>query len=148
MNKRQISTEMNSHPEDKIVLENCPSGCEELKKVLIDINRFFYESNQYQHNKEYQLSIVSLKKAFKKTYELKSPLEQECAKVFRSTVLESLKNIHHELKRMTSGFFRKNHYKFSTILAEKTLEELGQKPAGELVNITFGTKNSTPKVVV
>ncbi len=107
---------------DKFVLLNGSHNCR-CKSILVDINRLFHESEQYQNNKEYQFSVISLKEAFEKTYELSEPAEQECAKLFRLTIIESLEKIYQELKRMTNGFFRKGRYNRSYIMTEGTLKE-------------------------
>ncbi len=108
---------------DKIELVNCPHDCRNCKLVLIDINRLYHLSEQHQIVKEYEFSISSLKEAFEKTYELTDSAEQECAKLFRLTIRGSLENICHELKSMTSGFFRRGRYKSIYIMAEETLKE-------------------------
>jgi hypothetical protein len=115
---------LNNNRPDKIEILDCPHECWNCKLILVDINRLFYDSEQYQIDKEYQFSVLSLKKAFEKTYELVLPVEQQCANLFRLTIIESLENIHQELKRMTNGFFRKGRYKSSCILTEETLREL------------------------
>lgn len=123
---------LNNNGHDKIELVNCPHNCRNCKSILIDINRLFHESEQYQNDKEYQFSIISLKKAFEKTYELSEPVEQECAKLFRLTIIESLEKIHQELKKMTKGFFRRGRYKKICIMTEETLEEFKKiLPAGK-----------------
>lgn len=107
---------------DKIELVKCPQDCSHIKIVLAKINSFFHEAEHYQYSKEYYLSIVSLKKAFEKTFELRNSEEQECARFFRLIIIESLSNIHRDLKNMTSGCFRKRGYIGSYLMAEETLE--------------------------
>jgi hypothetical protein len=111
---------------DKIVLVNCPHDSTNYKIILFEINLLFHESEQYQMNKEYQYSVMSLKKAFEKTYELILPVEQQCANLFRQTIMESLEIIHQELKRMTKGFFRSRRYERSLMMSEETLKEFKQ----------------------
>lgn len=113
---------LNNTGHDKIVLLNGSHNCR-CNSILVDINRLFHESEQYQNDKEYQFSIISLKEAFEKTYELSEPAEQECANLFRLTIIESLEKIYQELKRMTNGFFRRGRYNRSYILTEDTLNE-------------------------
>ena len=121
----------------KIVLEKCPRNCLKCKSVLAEINRYFYESDKYRHNKEYQLSILSLKKAYKKTFELREPVDKDCGKIFRMIIIDSLNNIHKELVKMTSGFYRKKHYNFSLLMAEKTLKELLTGSSGEFTEVNL-----------
>jgi hypothetical protein len=120
---------------DKIKLINCPHNCR-CKSVLIDINLLFNESEQYQNDKEYQFSILSLKEAFEKTFELRNPVEQKCAKIFRLTIIESLEAIHQELKRMTKGFFRRGRYNRSFMMIEETLNEFKKiLPVGKQIEL-------------
>ncbi len=131
---------LNGCRDDKIQLVNCPRECRNCRLVLVDINRLFYESEHYQCSKEYNLSILCLKKAFEKTFEIRDLLEQECANVFRFTIMESLENIRHELKRMTHGIFCKSRFKESYLLVETILDEFKQvTPAGEQRNILFSS---------
>jgi hypothetical protein len=108
---------------DKIVLVNCPYDSTNYKIILFEINLLFHESEQYQMNKEYQYSVMSLKKAFEKTYELILPVEQQVANLFRQTIMESLEIIHQELRRMTRGFFRSRRFERSLMMSEETLKE-------------------------
>jgi len=121
---RKNQEQENYRGKDKIVLLKCPLDGRECRKHVTQINKVFHESTNYRHNKEYQLSIMSLKNAYNKTYELQDASCSKCAHVFRSTIRESLENIKSELKRMTTGFFRKNHYKGSYLLVQNTLENL------------------------
>ncbi len=109
---------------DKIEIVKCPRGNKECNSQVSILNKMFYESNNYQHNKEYQLSVRTLKNAFKKTYELQDTSCKKCARFFRSTIIDSLENIHSELQHMSGGFYRKNHYKGSYLLVQNTLKDL------------------------
>jgi len=144
-----IGTCFNNIGHDKIELLNCPHNCS-CKLVLNDINRLFRASEQHQNDKEYQFSIISLKKAFEKTYELTLPVEQECAKLFRVTIIESIEKICQELKRMTSGFFRKGRYNRSFIMTEGTLKEFNKilliGKQGELQNSSAPSKDKEPNL--
>ena len=79
------------------------------KETLAEINRIFHESNDYQQNKEYQLSINTLKEAYEKTWELSESTCERCARLFRSTIVESLESMDADLQRMlqdlTDGTF-------------------------------------------
>jgi hypothetical protein len=108
---------------DKFELVNCKHNCANCKIILFQINRLYHESEQYQFGKEYQYSVMSMKKAFEKTYELILPVEQKCANIFRLTIIESLEKIHQELKRMTNGFYCSGRFKRSLIMSEETLQE-------------------------
>lgn len=128
----QMSANQNETGNNKIELVSSPHNCDNIKLILGDINSFFHESEQYQYNKEYLFAIVPLEKAFEKTFELQDVTEQEYTKFFRLIITEALKNIHKELIRMTSGFFRKKNYHRSLNKAKEALKEFSQEqPAGK-----------------
>ncbi|MFW6309512.1 MAG: hypothetical protein ACOC1D_00285 [Prolixibacteraceae bacterium] len=109
---------------EKIELVRCPRGGKNCSSQLSDINKIYLESNNYKHNKEYRMSIESLKHAFDKTYELKESECEKCARIFRSTIIDSLENMHVELGKISSGYFRSKRFKGSYLMAEKTLQTL------------------------
>jgi hypothetical protein len=114
---------MNKTCPKKIELVHCPFHCANCQSFLYEINRLFHESEQYQIDKDYQFAVMSLKKAFEKTYEPVEPGEQQCSGQIRVIISKSLENIHQELKRMTKGFFRRGSYKGSCSMAEETIKE-------------------------
>ena len=120
---RRNSIKKSTHYEDKITLLNCPLGCMKCKREVAEINRFYSESNQYQFNNEYQRSIDALKDAFRRTHDLKEPACYGCTQLLREVILESLHNVYADLKKLSSGYFAKKHYKISLLVAKNTLKE-------------------------
>lgn len=116
-----------SIPANKIELINCPKGGATCSSQLSDINKNFMESDNYQQNKEYRMSIRSLQNAFDKTYELEVSKCKKCAQLFRSTIINSLENMHVELEKMSSEKFRGKHYRSSYVLAEDAIRDLREK---------------------
>ncbi|HKI89645.1 MAG TPA: hypothetical protein VKA38_11505 [Draconibacterium sp.] len=108
----------------KFELINCPRNGKNCKTHLLEINRNYSDSDYFYQNKEYQESIEALNAAFSKTFELNEDICSNCAKLFRCTIVQSLQNIHLELHKLSTGFFKKNDYKSSYILADSTLNSL------------------------
>ncbi len=109
---------------DKIKIVKCRHKCANCKIILFEINRFFLESELYRNDKQYEFSVIALKKVFEKTYELSDPVAQGCVDLYKVTVIESLENIILELKRMQKGIFGNRRYKRSYLMAEEALKEL------------------------
>lgn len=109
---------------EKIVLVSCPFDGNDCKEHRMVINRDFYASQNYLVNKEYSRSILALKNAFHKTNELEKSTCVNCAKMFRTSITQSLENIHDDLQYMTSGFFGNRRFHPSLILAVNVLKEM------------------------
>jgi hypothetical protein len=118
-----IDSEYLNSNQDKIQLVSCPRKEMICKEHLVVVNKCYVESEQYRRDKNFQQSIDTLKSAFYKTTELKDQPCSKCAVLFRSTITESMENIHDELKKMTTGIFGNKHYQPSLILAENTIKE-------------------------
>ena len=111
--------------QDPIELLFCPlkekgSICKEHRAV---INQSILASRRHVLHKEYQVSIAELKTAFYKTTELKEDTCQRCAVFFRSTIAQSMEQIHGDLRRMTTGLFKAKRYLPTFELADEVLTE-------------------------
>jgi hypothetical protein len=111
---------------NKFELVSCPRNGKNCSKHLITINKNYSDSNLFHQNKEYHRSIEALNDAFNKTFELNESTCANCARTFRYSIIQSLKNIHLELQDMSSGFFKKNDYKSSFVLADNVLNTLSK----------------------
>ena len=111
------------HTQNKIELISCRFNGKNCKKYLAQINQSFNQSDNYFKNKDYPLSIQVLKDAFHVTYEMHNSTCKACAKQFRSTIINSLENIHAELHQLSSGHFRPNYYRGSYLMAQNVLED-------------------------
>lgn len=107
---------------DKIILMHCQRHGARCKDQLAELNQNFNISAVYHQNKEYEKSVEALSKAFSMTYELQEKTCAKCADMFRSTIIQSLENIHLELHSMSTGFF-KSRYKSSYILTGNVLND-------------------------
>ncbi|MBA4411467.1 MAG: hypothetical protein Q8S54_04090 [Bacteroidota bacterium] len=109
---------------DKIELLKCPKegiGCEDHRLV---INRDYCASQNYMHDKDYSRSILALKNAFHKTTELNETSCLNCARLFRSTITESLEYIHEDLLNMSTGILGTKRFQSSFELAVNVLMEM------------------------
>ncbi len=129
MRKRRFSKEngKTSENEMKIELLNCKFDGRNCKNYLLDINKSFNESETHYHNKDYQLSIQSLKAAFNKTFELQESTCTQCASLFRNTIIKSVENIHDDLQKMSNSLFRGKKFQGSYLLVDNTLQDLKKK---------------------
>ncbi len=110
--------------QNKIELVNCKSGGKNCKEHLSVINKSFLDSGNYQRSKDYQRSIESLKNAYDLTFELQEASCIRCAELFRSTIIQSMENMHDELHKMSTGLFKTKRFKNSYILAASILKDL------------------------
>ncbi len=94
---------------------------------LFKVNNSYHESEKFQRNKDFHNSIETLKKAYYKTLEIKEPSNIKFAEFLRSTILNSLENIHRELEKMSSGIFRTKRYESSRLEVGKFLREYQKK---------------------
>ena len=110
--------------QDYIELVDCPKSgirCVEHRKV---INENMLSHRRHLINKNYFQSIEKLRAAFYKTNDLRKAQCENCAKLFRSAILHSMENMHHDLRSMSSGIFTRKRHKPSFEFASKVLEEL------------------------
>lgn len=109
--------------QDKIQLVSCPRKEMICKVHLAMVNKCYVESEQYRRDKDYDRTIDTLKSAFYKTTELIDQPCSKCALLFRSTITESLENIHGELEKMSTGLFGKKRFHSYSIMAANVLKE-------------------------
>lgn len=130
INARRLFTLSTSYSEylndkqDKIELVSCAGQGMKCKNHLIEINYIYNESHYHLKEKDYQRAIEKLKIAYHKTRELNDNECLNCSELFRSTIIDSLKNIKEELRTLTTGFLASSHYRSSYILAYNFLEEI------------------------
>jgi len=122
-----LNSEQLNDGQGKIELVSCPHLGEGCKKHISEINESFLASNKYFRNSEYSRAIEELKSAFYTTNEINTNSCISCAELFRSTIQESLENIHEDLQKMTSGIFRRKQYQSSYELATEVLDEFRKR---------------------
>jgi len=108
---------------NKNELVNCPLREIMCKEHHSAINKNFLESEQYRKELDFTNSIDTLKIAFNRTTDLMLLPCTKCAQQFRSTIIESMENIHSELGKKTKGIFGKKCYTASYNKAESVLKE-------------------------
>jgi hypothetical protein len=110
--------------EDIIKLEYCKDKGESCNSQMKMMNSNLLLARKLIEQKEYSRALQEIKLAFTSTYQIKPEHCQKCAELFRDTILNSLKKIISDLKKLTSGFFAKKNYKFDLQEAENLLREL------------------------
>jgi hypothetical protein len=109
---------------DKFEMVKCLREGRDCQEHRLVINRGFNESDIFLINKEYSMSILTLKDAYYKTTELQESSCAQCAELFRCTIRKSLEYIYDDLHRMTKGFFGTKRYQSSYELVCNVLEEI------------------------
>lgn len=104
----------------------CQAGGHNCKEHLSVINECYQEAGNYHVEKDYLSSIESLKCAFSKTADLNQESCMNCARLFRTTITQSLENINDELYTLTTGLFRKKRYQKSYFASREVLNEIKQ----------------------
>ncbi|MFY9151707.1 MAG: hypothetical protein WAO52_06830 [Prolixibacteraceae bacterium] len=107
--------------ENKIELLGCQQGGKNCLEHRAEINKNFKDSHAFHREKDYKRSIESLQNAFRKTTELEEYTCLKCANFFRTTITESLENIHDDLHKISTGFFKKKRFQSSYVLAKNVL---------------------------
>ncbi len=124
-----ISEKEGKYFDDKheyIELVSCHTDSSICREQRALINHKMLTSRKLWLNKNYLHSIEELKCAFYNTGELNQPSCIQCAKLFRSTITQSMENIHEDLQKMTTGFFSIKHYQSNYELATSVLKEFKQ----------------------
>lgn len=119
----EVDSEYFNDSQDKIQLVSCPRKEMICKEHLAVVNKCYVESEQFRRDKDYDRTIDTLKRAFYKTTELLDQPCTKCAMLFRSTITESLENIHGELEKMSTGLFGKKRFHTNSIMAANVLKE-------------------------
>lgn len=119
--KKRKKNSVNGQPTFELV--SCPMNgvrCENHRSLM---NENMVAARKHRINKEYQKSIIELKSAFEQTNYLQADTCQNCAKLFRSTIIDSVELIQDDLQKMTTGFFKDRRNLPSLEIAKEVLEE-------------------------
>lgn len=119
--KKEI--DFNSEGKKKFELVKCPLNQTSCKNILSALNEHYAESENFHRYKNFHKSIEALENAFYITMELSESPCSNCATFFRSTISESVENIHYELESMSKGLFSTNRFQSSCEKAEQVLDE-------------------------
>ena len=109
--------------QDKFEMVSCQFNGKFCKEVRSHLNTNYSNAFKYLQYKEFDKSINALEDAFDKTSELQGSACFSCASFFRSSIAESVENIHDDLASMSHGFFRTNKYESSCKRAKVVLDE-------------------------
>lgn len=122
-----LSASENTYFDDKQdkfeLVGTCPHFEMNCHEHISHINNSFLSSNRYWRNKDYPRSIEALKSAYYKTDELQQTNCIRCAELFRTTITQSLENIHEDLQKIAGDYFWGKRYQPSFKLLINTLLE-------------------------
>jgi hypothetical protein len=127
--------------QNKIEFVKCPKKEMKCKEQLTVINKIYIDTEFYRREKDYKSSIETLKNAFYITTELTEKPCTKCAEVFRATVIDSLENIHSELKNITTGIFGNKKYQSSLTLSQNALNELKSYNLRDTLNLNNSSES-------
>ena len=118
-------TEYFKDMKEKFELVSCPIHERHCEKLRSNLNKSYFDSEQYHISKEYQKSVELLKSAYVRTFELTHPVCANCADFFRSTIEESLINIENEQRKMPRGLFSIiKRQRVNSVALESVLKEV------------------------
>ena len=121
--KSDLKNERPTNEEKKFELVSCPLNGKYCTKVRSEMNRNYAEAMDFFKNKEFDKSIIALQNAYINTMELPVSSCSVCVDFYRSSIIESMENIHDDLKSMSTGIFKTNRYRSSYEKAQRTLAE-------------------------
>lgn len=107
-----------------IKLEYCPKEiitCDNQRKIM---NRHLHLARQYFDNKEFYLGIRSLTDAYDATFNSNKQPCKKCETFFRDIIINSCENKVDELRRYTTGVFKRRKFMLDYEFAKQTLERL------------------------
>lgn len=107
-----------------IRLEYCKDKGDACNSQMKTMNGNLLLARKLIEKKEYTRALQEIKYAYNSTYLIKPEQCQKCAQLFRDTIINSLKQLITDLKKMTSGLFARKVYKFDLQEAEKLLQDL------------------------
>lgn len=107
----------------KIEMLRCPNNKNDCIPQLPVINQYFKESQLFLFDKDYKHSIDTLRQAYTTTLEITDSSCDKCADLFRLNIISSLENIHSELHKITSGWFKAKRYRSDLEQVTKVLKE-------------------------
>lgn len=110
--------------EEIIKLEYCKEKGEACNSQMKLMNGNLLLARKLIEKKEYTRALQEIKQAHSSTYQIKPDHCQKCAQLFRDTIINSLRQLITDLKKMTKGLFANKNYKVDLEEAEKLLLEL------------------------
>jgi hypothetical protein len=108
---------------DKIEFVGCKVTHRSCINYLPAINDNFRDSENFFRNKDYNRAIDALERAYYIAGELQKSDCRRCSLFFQATVVQSLTNIHIELRRMSKGLFGTTRYQECYLKADALLNK-------------------------
>jgi len=116
-------TEYYKDMKEKFELVSCPIDEKHCKELRSELNKLYFDAEQFQIDKKYQKSVDLLKIAYQRTFELTKPTCANCANFFRSTMEESILNVQSEQHRLSRGLFRLKRYQLDSLELDPVLKK-------------------------
>jgi hypothetical protein len=120
----ETNSEHFKYTQETIELISCPLKEMMCEVHLSDVHKSYLESEHYRREKDFYMSIETLKNAFNKTKELMEHPCTKCTQLFRSNIIESMETIHTDLSKMSKGLFGKKRYQSSYNKVDSFLKEI------------------------
>lgn len=100
------------HEDNQEVIEllHCPRGggkCVEQRKSM---NEYLISARDFFASKDYSRGLLVLKSAYMTTFNLDNDPCVKCADLFRNHIIESCEEKVNELKRMSTGLFKRKKF--------------------------------------
>ena len=113
--------------ENKIVLESCPGGGKHCMGTLKKLNDLLSKANTYVNEKEFDIVVEFKLKAFEETFKIKQQQCLKCTLFFREIIYDSLSENEKELRKFTTGFFKRKKYIYQLESITKALDYMRKK---------------------
>lgn len=118
--------------QEKFELVSCPLNGKFCTNIRAKMNQNYQEYLDFRSTKEFDKSIDALGKVYNETMKLPESPCGNCVAFYQSTIVDSMEDVHDELKGMTKGLFSTKRFESSREKAEQALEELKNEDKKEL----------------
>ena len=140
-NLSAIDTEYFNDDQDKIELVSYETITTKCKKHLSLVNAGFRQSEYYRREKDFDRAIEILQNTYVATFELTESSSYEWGEFFRSTILESLENMHNELTHLSKGLLKKKRFISSRNLAADVISQLKKMSQNNKLHVNKDKKH-------
>lgn len=119
----QNSSDSLTDKQEKFELISCPLNGKFCTEIRAEMNQNYVDYANFRSMKNFDKSIQALENAYNQTMELPESPCAACAVFYRSTITESVEDVHNELKGMAKGIFSTKRFESSREKAEQVLED-------------------------
>ncbi|MFW6309507.1 MAG: hypothetical protein ACOC1D_00260 [Prolixibacteraceae bacterium] len=119
----QNSSDSLTDKPEKFELISCPLNGKFCTQIRAKMNQNYADYVDFRSMKNFDQSIQALENAYNQTRKLPESPCSACAAFYRSTITESIEDLHDELKGMAKGIFSTKRFESSREKAEQVLED-------------------------